>query len=246
MLNSEFFIVRPVVFEGKAAGLFFLEVLSVFRYTFCSIRASMNLMQLPLFPLQAVLLPHAALPLHIFEERYKTLILRCIRESSEFGIVLSREQSFAMVGCAAGITSVMRTYDDGRMDILAEGRERFRVVEVRTTAAPYAIADADFFTDDDPTADPALVKETVELYNEVVRIVYGGQVKELDPDAAVRGIAFVMAQKAGLDLEQRQTILELRSERQRLEMLRDYLVVVVPRLRKFEEVERIVRSDGYL
>jgi hypothetical protein len=55
-----------------------------------------------------------------------------------------------------------------------------------------------------------------------------------------------MAQKAGLDLEQRQTILELRSERQRLEMLRDYLVVVVPRLRKFEEVERIVRSDGYL
>ena len=206
----------------------------------------MNLMQLPLFPLQAVLLPHAALPLHIFEERYKTLIHMCIRESSEFGIVLSREQSFAMIGCVAGITSVIRTYDDGQLDILAEGRERFRIVEVRTAAAPYAIAEAEIFTDDDSTADPVLVKETVVLYNEVVRIVYGGQVKELDPDAVTPGVAFVMAQKAGLDLEQRQTILEFRSERERLEMLHGYLVAVVPRLRKFEEVERIVHSDGYL
>jgi Lon protease-like protein len=206
----------------------------------------MNLTQLPLFPLQAVLLPHAALPLHIFEERYKTLIHRCIRESSEFGIVLSREKSDATIGCAAGITSVVRTYDDGRMDVLAEGRERFRVVEVRTTSAPYPIALAESFTDDDPMADPALVKETVGLYNEVVRIVYSGQVKELDPDIAAPGMSFVMAQKAGLDLEQRQVILEFRSERQRLEMLRDYLIGVIPRLRKFEEVERIVRSDGYL
>jgi len=206
----------------------------------------MDTTQLPLFPLQAVLLPHAALPLHIFEERYKTLVHRCIRELSEFGIVLSREQSFAAIGCAAGITSVIRTYDDGRIDILAEGRERFRIVEVRTAAAPYPIATAEFFTDDDPAADPALVKETVELYNEVVRIVYSGQVRELDPDVVAPGVAFVMAQKAGLDLEQRQTILEFRSERQRLEMLRDYLVGVLPRLRKFEEVERIVRSDGYL
>jgi Lon protease-like protein len=206
----------------------------------------MNLMQLPLFPLQAVLLPHAALPLHIFEDRYKTLIHRCIRESSEFGIVLSRDKSNATIGCAAGITTVVRTYDDGRMDILAEGRERFRVVEIRTASAPYPIALAESFTDDDPTADPALVKETVGLYNEVVRIVYSGQVKELDPDISAPGMAFVMAQKAGLDLEQRQTILEFRSERQRLEMIREYLIGVVPRLRKFEEVERIVRSDGYL
>jgi Lon protease-like protein len=206
----------------------------------------MNLMQLPLFPLQAVLLPHAGLPLHIFEERYKTLIHRCIRESSEFGIVLSREKSNASIGCAAGITSVVRTYDDGRMDILVEGRERFRVVEVRTTSAPYPIALAESFADDDSTSDPGLVKETVDLYNEVVRIVYAGHVKELDPDVVAPGISFVMAQKAGLDLEQRQTILEFRSERERLEMIRDYLVGVMPRLRKFEEVERIVRSDGYL
>jgi len=206
----------------------------------------MDLTQLPLFPLQVVLLPHAALPLHIFEERYKVLIRQCIRESSEFGIVLSREQSFATVGCAAGITAVLRTYDDGRMDILTEGRERFRIVEVRTTGTPYAVAEVEFFTDDEPMADPSLVLETVGLYNQLVQIVYGERVKQLDTDAVAPGVAFVMAQKAGLEVEQRQSILELRSERQRLEMLRRYLFDVLPRLKKFEEVERIVRSDGFL
>jgi Lon protease-like protein len=206
----------------------------------------MDLTQLPLFPLQVVLLPHAALPLHIFEERYKVLIRQCIRESSEFGIVLSREQSFATVGCAAGITAVLRTYDDGRMDILTEGRERFRIVEVRTAGTPYAVAEVEFFTDDEPMADPSLVSETVGLYNQLVQIVYGERVKQLDTDAVAPGVAFVMAQKAGLEVEQRQSILELRSERQRLEMLRQYLFGVLPRLKKFEEVERIVRSDGFL
>lgn len=206
----------------------------------------MNLMQLPLFPLQVVLLPHAALPLHIFEERYKLLTRRCIRESSEFGIVLAREQSFAAIGCAAGITSVLKTYDDGQMDILVEGRDRFRIVEVHAAGAPYVVAEVEFFTDDEPMADPALVEETVGLYNQVVRIVYGGQVRELDPGAVAPGVAFVMAQKAGLEVEQRQAILEHRSERLRLEMLRGYLTDVLPRLKKFEEVERIIRSDGYL
>ncbi len=206
----------------------------------------MDLTQLPLFPLQVVLLPHAALPLHIFEERYKVLIRQCIRESSEFGVVLSRDKLFATIGCAAGITAVLRTYDDGQMDILAEGRERFRIVEVRTAGTPYAVAEVEFFTDDEPMADPSLVAETVGLYNQLVQIVYGERVKQLDPDAVTPGIAFVMAQKAGLELEQRQSILELRSERQRLEMLREYLLDVLPRLKKFEEVERIVRSDGYL
>jgi Lon protease-like protein len=206
----------------------------------------MNLMQLPLFPLQVVLLPHAALPLHIFEERYKLMIRSCIRESSEFGIVLARDGSFALVGCTAGITSVPKTYDDGRMDILVEGRERFRIVQVRAATLPYTVADAEIMTDDEPVADPALVAETVALYNQVVRIVFGGQVRELDPDAVAPGIAFVMAQKAGLDLEQRQAMLEMQSERLRLEMLRGYLVDVLPRLKKFEEVDRIIRSDGYL
>ncbi len=206
----------------------------------------MDLTQLPLFPLQVVLLPHAALPLHIFEERYKALIHLCIRQSSEFGIVLTREQSLAAVGCAAGITQVMRTYDDGKMDVLAEGRERFRIVKVHSDAAPYAVADVEFFTDDEPVDDPGLVEETITLYNQVVRIVYGGSMRELDPEAASAGISFVMAQKAGLELEQRQTLMELPSERRRLEMLRDYLQDVLPRLKKFEEIERIVRSDGYL
>jgi Lon protease-like protein len=206
----------------------------------------MELKQLPLFPLHVVLLPHAALPLHIFEERYKMLLRRSIRETEEFGIVLAREADFAPVGCSAAVTNVIRMYEDGKMDVLVEGRERFRVAGVRSSAEPYITADVEFFTDDEPVADPVLVKSTVELYNEVIRIVYNGQVKELDPDEVAPGVTFVMAQKAGLELEQRQSLLELGSERGRLEMLHQYFVEVLPRLKKFEEIERIVRSDGYL
>jgi Lon protease-like protein len=206
----------------------------------------MNLTRLPLFPLQVVLLPHAALPLHIFEERYKALVRKCIRETSEFGIVLSREQSIAEVGCVAGITQVMRTYDDGRMDILAEGRDRFRIVKVHPAELSYDVGEIEMVVDEEPMADPGLVEETIDLYNQVVRIVYGGSVKEIDPEAGSAGISFVMAQKAGLELEQRQSLLEMRSERLRIEMIRNYLVDVLPRLKKFEEIERIVRSDGYL
>jgi Lon protease-like protein len=206
----------------------------------------MDVMLLPLFPLQAVLMPHAVLPLHIYEERYKVLMRRCIREMSEFGIVLERGQAVSTVGCSAGVTQVIRTYDDGRMDILVEGRERFRVMEIRPTAAPYAVGEVEIFVDDEPVADPGLVEETVGLYNDVVRIVYGGRAKELDASMMMEGAAFVMAQKAGLDLDQRQALLECRSEQQRLTMLRNYFVDVLPRLRKFEEVERIVRSNGYL
>jgi Lon protease-like protein len=206
----------------------------------------MELTQLPLFPLHVVLLPHAALPLHIFEERYKMLLHRCIRESEEFGIVLAREQSFAQVGCSAGITAVLRMYEDGRLDVLVEGRERFKVERVKTSSDPYITAEVEFFTDEEPMADPVLVSSTVGLYNEVIRIVYGGKVKELDPEHVAPGVAFVMAQKAGLEPEQRQSLLELRSERERLEVLKDYFVDVLPRLKKFEEIERIVRSDGYL
>jgi hypothetical protein len=55
-----------------------------------------------------------------------------------------------------------------------------------------------------------------------------------------------MAQKAGLDLEQRQLLLEMDSEQDRLSMLLGYLTTTLPRLKKMEEIDRIIRSDGYI
>ena len=85
---------------------------------------------IPLFPLGLVLLPDMRLPLHIFEERYKRMISECLAEDRPFGIVLFDGPSIRSVGCMARITEVMKRYDDGRMDIMTRGGERFVIQEL--------------------------------------------------------------------------------------------------------------------
>jgi Lon protease-like protein len=77
---------------------------------------------IPLFPLGVVLLPEMILPLHIFEERYKTMIGQCLDQDEEFGIVYFNGKKMEEVGCTARILKVLKRYDDGRMDICHFGQ----------------------------------------------------------------------------------------------------------------------------
>src|SRR5579864_4357368 len=86
--------------------------------------------RIPLFPLNVVLLPGAALPLHIFEPRYRGMVKDCLEEKTRFGVLLALDNGVARVGCTAEIIKVVQRYNDGRMDILTVGREPFRVVEL--------------------------------------------------------------------------------------------------------------------
>jgi len=119
-------------------------------------------MQIPLFPLHTVLAPGIALPLHVFEDRYRELVRHCLDTPSAFGVVLIREGSevaphdggrhelsIAGVGTFAEIREANR-YADGRYDLLAVGIARFLVREVRTDMAPYLVAEVDPFPDDPP------------------------------------------------------------------------------------------------
>ena len=85
---------------------------------------------LPIFPLELVLLPGVPLPLHIFEPRYKEMIAECLELKKPFGIVRASDEGVAEIGCTAEIVSVTKKYDDGRMDILTRGVERFEVIQV--------------------------------------------------------------------------------------------------------------------
>src|SRR5262249_19480674 len=89
-----------------------------------------NGLLLPLFPLQVVLFPGAALPLHIFEDRYKEMIGEALRDKSEFGILLASSNGLASVGCTATIDRVLHEFPDGRLDILTRGRRRFELLLV--------------------------------------------------------------------------------------------------------------------
>ncbi len=117
-------------------------------------------MRLPIFPLHTVLAPGIALPLHIFEERYRVMVRRCLDASVPFGVVLIREGSetalrkgeetelaIAGVGTFAEIREASR-YADGRWDLLVVGTGRFSVLEVDAESEPYLVADVEPLPDE--------------------------------------------------------------------------------------------------
>lgn len=104
------------------------------------------MIDLPLFPLNTVLFPGMPLSLHIFEERYKAMINACIAEKMPFGVILIEEGAEANgplaqpyeMGCAARITQVQPLVQ-GRMNLVAVGQERFRVLELDRESQPYLV-----------------------------------------------------------------------------------------------------------
>lgn len=131
-------------------------------------------MQIPLFPLHTVLAPGIALPLHVFEERYRVMVRRCLDSSSPFGVVLIREGSevapprgtsqelaIAGVGTFAEIREASK-HADGRWDVLAVGTARFLVREVHAEIAPYLVAEVEPYPDEPGDADDDEAEELVE------------------------------------------------------------------------------------
>ena len=106
----------------------------------------------PLFPLGMVALPSEVVPLHIFEERYKTMIAECLDGESEFGIVWLSDEGLRPIGCACEITEVLERMDDGRMNILSRGTRPFRVVE-RQDELAYPAGEVEFLEDRDEVVD---------------------------------------------------------------------------------------------
>jgi ATP-dependent Lon protease len=202
---------------------------------------------LGLFPLNIVLFPGSSYPLHIFESRYKQLIRESIDTNSEFGINLVESSRMFDVGCRASVTTVFREYDDGRMDIVVTGTERYTVTSSRAGEKLYLVGETEPLTDTEPKPDPQLLATTVGLYNQLVESVYGEAEELLKPAEWMwGGASFRMAQKSGLDLVVRQQLLEMRSENERLQFLHTYLTDLVPKVRELEKIQALIRNDGYV
>jgi len=101
---------------------------------------------IPLFPLHVVVFPRTALPLHIFEERYKEMVGEAIRNKSEFGVVLARDEGIVNAGCTVVVEKLLEVHPDGRMDILTRGRKRFEISSLNEEK-PYLQAEVEFFDD---------------------------------------------------------------------------------------------------
>lgn len=108
--------------------------------------------ELPLFPLNTVLFPGMPLNLHIFEPRYKAMIQHCLDTDRLFGVVLIEHGLEAgsdlatphLVGCTAHIAQVERL-EEGRLNLMAVGQERFRTATVDRTSQPYLVGHVNDF-----------------------------------------------------------------------------------------------------
>ena len=197
---------------------------------------------IPLFPLQVVVFPRTPLPLHIFEERYKEMVGNAIRDASEFGIVLAREDGIVNAGCTVVVEKLTQMYPDGRMDVLTRGKRRFEIQSLNEEKN-YLQAQVTFFDDDDfsPTP-PDLRDQAVSQYRALSEL---GAARDADePDWKDPQLSFQLAQ-AVPDLNFLSLLLRRRSETGRLQELSTYLSDYIPKQRAIERVRGLAPTNGF-
>lgn len=175
--------------------------------------------ELGLFPLAIVLLPTERVPLHIFEQRYQELIGECLDANAEFGLVYADEEALREIGTRAGVVDVIDRFDDGRLNIAVEGRERFRIV-TETSGRSFRTAEVEPVADDEVVSERDVRDRALELYRGLGRIVET-EIDEPDPDSGV--LSFELAARVDFGPERKQELLELRSEPERLRVVCDLL-----------------------
>ena len=183
---------------------------------------------LPIFPLELVLMPGVPLPLHIFEPRYREMIGECLEQKKPFGVVRASSDGVADIGCTAEIVSVTRKYDDGRMDILTRGVERFEVIHVNEERS-FLQAEISVVEDELGKPSAQTVAQAVRLHAEIAKLA-GSDLS--GPDEHAGNLSFLLAGSLPLDLDFKQSLLATLSEVKRLEALVGYLEAVLPGLRR--------------
>lgn len=195
-----------------------------------------------LFPLELVLVPTERVPLHIFEPRYRELIGECVDEEREFGLVLEDEDGMREIGTAAAVVEVVHRFDDGRLNIVVEGRDRFRVVEL-TTGRSFVTAEIERLDDDDDEAPTESdVERIMQRYRKLVEVAEAEGVDEPAPESP--SLSFELAARVDFGRELKQELLELRSERRRLERLAALLDQASGAIAREREVRRRAAGNG--
>jgi Lon protease-like protein len=186
-----------------------------------------------------VLVPGEQAPLHIFEPRYKELIGECIENDGEFGLVLADDDGVRELGTRCRVVEVLERFPDGRLNIVVQGGERFRVQEV-TTGRSFTTAAVEGVEDDgeEPTADE--VERCLAAYRRVVDAA-AADLEELDTAAPV---SFQIAGRVDFGADVKQELLETRSERARVVRLAELLARAAETIARDREIRERAGGNG--
>ena len=197
---------------------------------------------LPLFPLEVVLFPGTPLPLHIFEPRYKEMIAECLANNARFGVVRALEEGIAEVGCTAEIVTVTKEYPDGRLDLVAEGRERFELLELNRERS-FLRGEVLLVPDEPGNAEVDQKARAVQLHLEILSLA--GAVQDLSA-ADQNQLSFHLAGSLPLDLDFKQRLLAMRSESERIQSVTTYLEKILPKLRRVARTREKAGGNGHV
>ena len=199
--------------------------------------------ELGLFPLRLVLVPGERVPLHIFEPRYRELIGECLEQDEEFGILLAEESGVRSVGTRAAVVEVLERLEDGRLNIVVEGRERFRLVELTSGRSFHTGSVEPLDDEDDAAAPPEAAARALRLLEQVAEAA--GVDVEL-PSGGTPRLSFAIAARVELEAADKQALLELRSERERIDRLAQLLEAAAERARREREAATRAKTNGHL
>ena len=196
---------------------------------------------LPLFPLDVVLFPDTPLPLHVFEPRYKEMIGECLERKLAFGVVRAKENALAEIGCTAEIVTITKKYDDGRIDIVTEGRRRFQIRNVNHERS-FLQGEVSYFEDEPGAPKGDDVQRAVKLHAQIMELLAA---EGAPPDPEDPQLSFHLAGTLPLDLDFKQTLLGLRSESERVVGLIEYYDAILPNLRRAVKARNKAGGNGH-
>jgi Lon protease-like protein len=186
-----------------------------------------------LFPLELVLLPSERVPLHIFEDRYKELIAECLEHEREFGLILETEEGLREIGTHTAVLEVIHTFDDGRMNVLVS-----RLTEGRS----FRTAEVEAVEDDGEQATEREIEQVLAIFRRLVAVAEADEIEE--PTAASPALSYELAARVDFGPELKQELLELRSERRRVQRLAGLLERAVAGLTREAEVRERASGNG--
>ena len=196
--------------------------------------------EFPLFPLGLVALPGELVPLHIFEERYKTMMAGCLEGESEFGIVWLSDDGLREIGCAMAIERVLERMDDGRMNLLTRGTRPFRVLE-RQGHLPYPAGVIEFVRTQTTSPTPSSPGPRAAAYAALVKRATDREPSDEELDAMS---AYDMAATVDFGPDAKQDLLDLRSENARMRLVARLFRAATKRLDFVDRAQARARSNG--
>lgn len=202
---------------------------------------------LPLFPLQLVVFPGSAVPLHIFEERYREMVGAAEEAGTEFGIVLARENGIMNSGCTVLVESVLKRYPDGRFDVMTRGQRRF-VIQSLNQEKDYLQGEVEFYADEDSESPSRELRQAAirasQKMHEALAAEESAEPSESQPNPDHPFLSFQLADSVD-DLDFRNMLQRSRSEAERLRVFANFTDEYVAKKQYAAKMKGLAPRNGF-